>query len=67
MPGPSGRRARLLDVRRQAVHRSALTKFLIHGLKYAYPPQRGGLTRGIPTGYRTAPFYGRRAPSVARP
>lgn len=48
--------ARLLDLRRKTVYRSALTEFLIHGVRYAYPPQRGGLTRGVPTGYAAPPL-----------
>jgi len=27
----------------------ALEEFLIHGVKYAFPPDRGELTRGVPT------------------
>ena len=29
----------------------ALSEFLIHGLKYAFPAEEGTLTRGIPTAY----------------
>ncbi len=36
--------------------RAALLEFLIHGVKYAYPPQRGALTRGVPTGYAAPPL-----------
>jgi len=36
--------------------RQALEEFLIHGLKYAFPPQRGELTRGVPTGYAAEPL-----------
>ena len=31
-------------------NKPALEEFLIHGLKYAFPPERGELTRGVPTG-----------------
>jgi predicted nucleotidyltransferase len=34
----------------------ALKEFLIHGVRYAYPPKRGGLTRGMPTGYAAPPL-----------
>lgn len=34
----------------------AVQEFLIHGLKYAFPPRRGEITRGIPTGYAAAPL-----------
>lgn len=36
--------------------RAALLEFLIHGVKYAFPPKRGALTRGIPTGYAAPPL-----------
>ncbi len=35
---------------------SALEEFLIHGVKYAFPAERGGLTRGMPTSYATEPL-----------
>lgn len=34
----------------------ALAEFLIHGVRYAYPPTRGELTRGMPTGYAAPPL-----------
>ena len=34
----------------------ALEEFLIHGVRYAYPPKRGELTRGMPTGYAAPPL-----------
>lgn len=36
--------------------REALLEFLVHGVKYAFPPERGGLTRGVPTGYAAPPL-----------
>jgi len=33
------------------VVRNALIEFLIHGVKYAFPPVRGELTRGMPTAW----------------
>src|SRR5882724_29583 len=38
------------------VNRTALLEFLIHGVKYAFPAQRGPLTRGLPTGYAAPPL-----------
>ena len=35
---------------------SALEEFLIHGLKYAFPAERGGMTRGLPTSYAAEPL-----------
>lgn len=48
--------ARLFEVERNAPNRSALLEFLIHGVKYAFPPDRGALTRGLPTGYAAPPL-----------
>jgi hypothetical protein len=38
------------------VNRTALLELLVHGLRYVFPPQRGGLTRGLPTGASVAPL-----------
>jgi hypothetical protein len=35
---------------------SALEEFLIHGVKYTFPAERGGLTRGMPTSYAAQPL-----------
>jgi len=48
--------ARLMDERRRKPIKKALEEFVIHGVKYAYPPDRGGLTRGIPTSYAGPPL-----------
>jgi len=48
--------ARLMDMQRRKPIKKSLEEFLIHGLKYAYPPQRGSLTRGIPTSYAAPPL-----------
>ncbi len=37
-------------------NRSAIEEFLIHGLKYAFPAERGELTRGVPTSYAAEPL-----------
>lgn len=34
----------------------SIKEFFIHGFKYAFPPQRGELTRGMPTGYAAEPL-----------
>jgi hypothetical protein len=36
--------------------RSNLKEFLVHGAKYAFPVQRGGLTRGVPTADAAPPL-----------
>ena len=33
-----------------------LEEFIVHGLKYVFIPERGELTRGIPTGYAAPPL-----------
>lgn len=37
-------------------NRANLKEFLIHGVKYAFPVERGGPTRGIPTAEAAAPL-----------
>jgi hypothetical protein len=37
-------------------NRTAIEEFLIHGLKYAFPAERGELTRGVPTSYAAEPL-----------
>ncbi len=39
-------------------------EFLFHGAKYAFPPQWGGLVRGVPTSYAAAPLNTVIAPSL---
>lgn len=34
----------------------ALLEFLVHGAKYAFPAERGGMVRGIPTAHAAAPL-----------
>ncbi|AFM27386.1 hypothetical protein [Desulfomonile tiedjei] len=47
---------KLLDREKKKPRRTALEEFLIHGIKYVFPPKRGSLTRGMPTGYATPPL-----------
>ncbi len=35
---------------------AALEEFLVHGLKYVFPAERGELTRGVPTSYGADPL-----------
>lgn len=35
---------------------AALEEFLVHGLKYVFPAERGQLTRGVPTSYAAEPL-----------
>lgn len=41
---------------RKEVNRPALEEFLVHGLRYVFPPQWGGEARGIPTAWAAAPL-----------
>jgi hypothetical protein len=38
------------------LNRSGLLEFLLHGIRYAFPAQHGGMTRGLPTRYAAAPL-----------
>jgi len=48
--------ARLMDMHRKIPIKRNLLEFLIHGVKYAYPPDRGGISRGLPTSYAAQPL-----------
>ena len=37
-------------------NRRALLEFLVHGLKYVFPAERGAMTRGMATAHATAPL-----------
>ena len=44
-----------------------LREFLVHGLSYAFPPELGGLTRGMPTRYAAAPLRSKLRPGDEPP
>lgn len=48
--------AQLFDADRKCPRIQALEEFLIHGVKYAYPAERGSLTRGTLTAYAAPPL-----------
>ena len=48
--------ARLMDMDGKIPAKSNLLEFLLRGVKYACPPDRGGITRGMPTGYAAHPL-----------
>ena len=48
--------AGLMDMPKKIPIKNNLREFLIHGVKYAYPPDRGGFTRGMPTGSAAPPL-----------
>lgn len=37
-------------------NKEAILEFLVHGLKYSFPPERGELARGMPTSYAAEPL-----------
>lgn len=40
----------------ERLNRSALLEFLLHGIRYVFPAEKGALTRGVPTGYAASPL-----------
>ena len=46
----------LQDNDRHTPNRKALLEFLVHGLKYVFPAEHGGLTRGLPTAHAAPPL-----------
>jgi hypothetical protein len=46
---------------------SALKEFLAHGVQYAFVPERGALTRGMPTAHAALPLRNELAPSAEFP
>lgn len=51
-------RSRLLEVQTCRPLLRAVEEFLIHGVKYAFPAQRGEATRGMPTAHAAPPLEG---------
>ncbi|MCK4817625.1 hypothetical protein KA005_17785 [bacterium] len=50
--------ARLFDSNRRRPLRKALEEFLIHGVKYSFPPDIGSMTRGISTAFASPALRG---------
>ena len=48
--------AGLFDLESKRPRMSALREYLVHGVKYAFPAQRGAPTRGMPTSYAAPPL-----------
>jgi DNA-binding Lrp family transcriptional regulator len=46
----------LIDAQTRAVRKTALLEFLLHGLRYVFPPEWRGVTRGVPTSYAAPPL-----------
>ena len=47
--------------------RQGLEEFLVHGIKYSFPPVRGGITRGVVTGSFAPPMNKEFVPSEEWP
>ena len=50
-----------------AVNRGNLVEFLLHGVRFAFPPTHGGVTRGVPTAHAAPGLAGRFAPTDLLP
>lgn len=48
--------ARLWDTHTKFPFRRPLVEFIVHGLKYAFPPNHGGIVRGMPTACDAPPL-----------
>jgi hypothetical protein len=51
--------AGLVDDRRRQVNFSQAEEFILHGLRYVFPPVLGGEGRGVPTAWAAEPLVGR--------
>ncbi len=46
----------LVDGERRSIRKEALCEFLVHGLRYVFPAEWSGVTRGVPTSYAAPPL-----------
>jgi hypothetical protein len=49
--------AALLGEGRRLVNKGRAEELLVHGVKYVFPPVRGGETRGVPTAWAAPPLH----------
>ena len=49
----------LMNLSTKRPNKQALVEFLVHGLRYVFPADRGGLTRGLPTAHAAPPLKDR--------
>lgn len=59
--------AGLLEEGRRRVNLGRVEELLVHGVKYMFPPTRGGETRGIPTAWAAPPLRDKVADSGELP
>lgn len=57
----------LVDPKARRAIRPALLEFLIHGVRYVFPAERGRRTRGVPTGPSAEPLARRLASTESSP
>jgi DNA-binding Lrp family transcriptional regulator len=62
-----GIRSGLIDAESRQVRRDSLGEFLVHGLRYTFPAEWSGVTRGIPTSYAAPPLKAHFSPSELPP
>lgn len=54
--------AGLYDLDRRRANLSQTEEFLVHAVKYLFPPERGGEARGVPTAWAASPLVEELAP-----
>lgn len=59
--------AALYDLDHRRANLAQAEEFLVHAVKYLFPPERGGETRGVPTAWASAPLVDRLAPDTSLP
>lgn len=59
--------AGLLEEGRRRVNKGRVEELLVHGVKYMFPPVRGGVTRGVPTAWAAPPLLDEFAESSELP
>jgi hypothetical protein len=50
------KQAGLYNERLRSPNRKALLEFLVHGIRYVFPAERGAMTRGVPTAHAALPL-----------
>jgi hypothetical protein len=55
----------LFNAHTRRPQKTELLELLLHGLRYVYPVERGGLTRGVPTAHGAAPLCDKLALSAS--
>ncbi len=51
-------KSQLVNPKTREPNRIALSEFIVHGLRYVFPAERGEITRGLPTAHAAAPLKG---------